>query len=66
MEVNMSRKPRFNLVGIPQYVVQRGNNREPCFYDEEDYLRYLDYLMSEAKKIGCKVYAYVLMANHVQ
>lgn len=27
----MSRKPRFNLVGIPQYVIQRGNNRDPFF-----------------------------------
>ena len=28
----MPRKPRFNLVGFPQHVIQRGNNREPCFY----------------------------------
>jgi REP element-mobilizing transposase RayT len=27
----MSRKPRFILPGIPQHVIQRGNNREPCF-----------------------------------
>ena len=33
----MLRRPRFNLVGIPQHVIQRGNNREPCFYAEEDY-----------------------------
>jgi len=33
----MPRKPRFNLLGIPQHVIQRGNNREPCFYAEEDY-----------------------------
>ena len=27
----MPRKPRFNLVGAPQHVIQRGNNRErPC------------------------------------
>lgn len=31
----MPRKPRFNLVGIPQHVIQRGNNREPCFYSEQ-------------------------------
>ena len=30
----MPRKPRFNLIGIPQHVIQRGNNREPCFYAE--------------------------------
>ena len=37
----MPRKPRFNLVGILQHVIQRGNNREPCLYAEEDYRRYL-------------------------
>lgn len=31
----MPRKPRFNLVGVPQYVIQRGNNREPCFFAEQ-------------------------------
>ncbi len=28
----MPRKPRFNLIGVPQHVIQRGNNREPCFF----------------------------------
>ncbi len=27
----MSRKPRFVLPGVPQHVIQRGHNREPCF-----------------------------------
>jgi len=31
----MPRKPRFNIIGIPQHVIQRGNNREPCFYAEQ-------------------------------
>jgi len=30
----MPRKPRFNLVGISQHVIQRGNNREPCCYSK--------------------------------
>ena len=38
----MPRKPRFNLPGVPQHVIQRGNNREPCFFSEADYPRYLD------------------------
>jgi len=37
----VARKPRFNLSGIPQHVIQRGNNREPCFFAEQDYRRYL-------------------------
>jgi putative transposase len=61
----MPRKPRFNLVGIPQHVIQRGNNREPCFYAEQDYRRYLDDLTEAAKKNDCRVHAYVLMTNHV-
>jgi len=35
------RKPRFTLPGVPQHVIQRGNNREPCFLAEQDYRRYL-------------------------
>ena len=61
----MPRKPRFNLVGIPQHVIQRGNNREPCFYAEENYQRYLEDLEEAAKKNDCRIHAYVLMTNHV-
>ena len=61
----MPRKPRFNLVGIPQHVIQRGNNREPCFYAEEDYRRYLDDLQESAVKFDCRIHAYILMTNHV-
>ena len=61
----MPRKPRFNLVGVPQHVIQRGNNREPCFYSEQDYLRYLSDLEKSARKFKCRIHAYVLMTNHV-
>ena len=61
----MPRKPRFNLIGIPQHVIQRGNNRESCFYAEEDYRRYLDDLQESAEKFHCRIHAYVLMTNHV-
>jgi len=61
----MARKPRFNLVEIPQHIVQRGNNRQPTFFAEEDYLFYLDCLGEAANKYGCAVHAYALMTNHV-
>ena len=61
----MSRKPRFNIPGLPQHVIQRGNNREPCFYAEGDYFRYLHDLKEAADKNECAVHAYVLMTNHV-
>lgn len=61
----MPRKPRFTLPGIPQHVIQRGNNREPCFYAIEDYSRYLDILREALDKNNAKLHAYVLMTNHV-
>ncbi len=61
----MSRKPRFNLPGVPQHVIQRGHNREPCFFAEEDYHRYLRDLHEAALKNRLKIHAYVLMTNHV-
>jgi putative transposase len=50
----MPRKSCFNLAGIPQRVIQRGNNREPCFYAEE-YRRYLTDLKESATKICLNV-----------
>ena len=38
----MARLPRFNLIGQPQHVIVRGNNREPIFYNETDYHFYLE------------------------
>jgi len=61
----MARKPRFNLVGQPQHVIQRGNNREACFYAAQDYRFYLCCVGEAARKFACDVHAYVLMTNHV-
>ena len=61
----MPRKPRFQLRGIPQHIIQRGNNREPCFYVEEDYARYLENLREALNRNQCTLHAYVLMTNHV-
>ena len=61
----MARKPRFNLPGSPQHIIQRGNNREPCFYATDDYLRYLQDLYDAALANRVAIHAYVLMTNHV-
>ncbi|WJG08680.1 transposase [Aliiglaciecola sp. LCG003] len=61
----MPRQPRLNLVDVPQHVVQRGNNRQACFYSEQDYSVYLDKLYLYAKKYSVAVHAFVLMTNHV-
>jgi putative transposase len=47
------------------YIIQRGNNRQACFYAEDDYRFYLDWLHQYAQETQCAVHAYVLMTNHV-
>ena len=61
----MGRKSRFNLPGIPQHVIQRGHNREPCFFADADYRRYLEDLTQACETYPCHVHAYALMTNHV-
>lgn len=61
----MPRSCRLDLPGITQHVVQRGNDRRPCFFTEIDYIRYLQDLRDVARREGCAVHAYVLMTNHV-
>ena len=61
----MARKPRFNLPGIPQHVIQRGNNRDPCVLGEQDHQRYLADLHEALTRNDCRLHAYVLMTNHV-
>ena len=46
----MARLPRLNLPGIPQHVVQRGNNRQVCFFAEQDYTVYLSKLKECSQK----------------
>ncbi len=61
----MARLPRFDLPGISQHIVQRGNDRQPCFADDADYLHYRHELGEAAQRHGCAIHAYVLMTNHV-
>ncbi len=61
----MARQPRFYVEGCSQHVIQRGNNREACFYDEQDYKVYLDNLKASAEKYVVRIHAFVLMTNHV-
>lgn len=61
----MARRPRFDLAGVPQHVVQRGNNRLPCFLDDDDRQRYLQCLRETLARFDCQLHVYVLMSNHV-
>jgi putative transposase len=61
----MPRPHRLDLPGITLHVVQRGNNRQPCFFRERDYAYYLDTLGELLEQFACRLHAYVLMTNHV-
>ena len=61
----MPRRARIILPNTPMHLIQRGNNRQACFFADEDYQFYLEWLAEYASTTGCSVHAYVLMSNHV-
>jgi putative transposase len=61
----MARRLRTLFAGIPTHVVQRGNDRKPCFFADHDRHYYLEQLEACSQAFGCAVHAYVLMDNHV-
>lgn len=61
----MARRPRFNVTDLPVHVVQRGNDRRRCFFDDDDRALYLKALGDASAAYGVLVHAYALMTNHV-
>jgi putative transposase len=61
----MPRRPRLVAADVPLHIIQRGNNRQNCFFSSSDYLVYLDMLMTASTKNECRIHAYVLMSNHI-
>jgi len=53
------------LPGFPYHIVQRGNNREACFVESENYQFYLTLWKNCAHRYGVAVHAYCLMTNHI-
>ncbi len=61
----MARKPRHVLPGQALHLIQRGNNRQPIFFADNDYRFYHEVLDDAASRYECTVHAYVFMTNHV-
>ena len=61
----MPRRARIHLPGVPQHVIQRGVDRQPVFFSDNDCLRYLEWLGEYTQKKGISLHAYCLMTNHV-
>lgn len=60
----MARRPRYCPAGIAQHVVQRGNNRQVCFVDDEDRAALMHWLAEAAHEAAVSIHAWVLMTNH--
>ena len=61
----MARKLRASSVGVPEHVIQRGNNRQVVFGGEAEMKAYVTWLKDYAKKYRVAIHAWVLMSNHV-
>jgi len=61
----MARRPRVAVPAYPHHIIQRGNNRQAIFFTEDDYCFYAAALQQAKRTCQCRLYAYVLMTNHV-
>lgn len=50
---------------VPHHVTQRGNRREPIFFEPGDQQIYLDLLAGQLKRYGVACWGYCLMPSHV-
>lgn len=61
----MTRRARIVIPDCPHHVTQRGNRREPIFFEAGDQEVYRDLLAEQAEKARVGIWAYCLMPNHV-
>jgi len=61
----MPRRARLMLPCIPVHIRHRGNNRQACFFADNDRSFYLLHLKRLLPITACRLHAYCLMPNHV-
>ena len=61
----MARLARVVVPDLPHHITQRGNRRQPVFFEDSDYRRYLELIGEAARRSGTAVWSYCLMPNHV-
>lgn len=61
----MPRIARIVGEGYPHHIIQRGNNKEPIFFDDKDRAKYLYLLEKYSGECRCSIFSYCLMNNHV-
>ena len=61
----MVRTARIVVPRIPHHIVQHGNDKQLIFRDEEDYLKFYQWMREAARQFKVAIHAYILMGNHV-
>ena len=61
----MARLARLVLPGFPHHITQRGNRRQPPFFNDGDYAAYVELMADWCREKGVEIWGYCLMPNHV-
>jgi len=61
----MARTLRPQFEDALYYITVRGNNRQPLFRDYQDQGHYIELLDRYRGRFGCRLFAYVLLSNHL-
>ena len=51
----MPRRTRIHIDGLPLHIVQRGHNRAPCFFEDQDRAAYLGWLGEALAREWCQL-----------
>ena len=62
----MARLAGLVIPGLPHHVTQRGNRRQPTFFNDGDYAAYLELMADWRREEGVEIWGYCLMPNHVR
>jgi len=65
-EIIVPRRPRLDIAGSPQLVLQRGLESKQTFRCAADFCRYLEALQASSASCGCVVHAYALLPSEVR
>jgi len=61
----MARLARAVIADLPHHITQRGNRRQPTFFNEADYVLYVALMSESCDRWDVEVWAWCLMPNHV-
>jgi len=61
----MARPLRITIPNLPFHILDRGNNRQVVFREEQDFIYFLKLLKKYKKELKFQLYHFCLMPNHI-